>query len=295
MNKLEPKIIKSFHELADAGKLAGIFPDIDGDQYHRELPGISKTDIEDAAWSPANMMARKNRGDFDNDALLMGRLLHSRIELRLNLDEFKKLFAVKPKFTGTGSRAATEEWELAHRGATILTEAQAEDIESMYAGLMANPQSRSIVEVDGTYEETIFWIDQESGVLCKCRPDKRMTEYLGQPTVIDWKTIGQFSKRAIQDAITDHHYNVSAAFTIDGLKAVGVEPGPYIFVFIEKSEPNRILCVPANEIDIEIGRRMYKRSLKQIAEAQKTGIWPGFADIGMHDWARQRAMEALAS
>jgi hypothetical protein len=52
--------------------------------------------------------------------------------------------------------------------------------------------------------------------------------------------------------------------------------------------------VPANEIDIEIGRRMYKRSLKQIAEAQKTGIWPGFADIGMHDWARQRAMEALA-
>lgn len=294
MKKLESKIIKSFHQLAEANKLTGIFGDIDGDQYHRELPGVSKTDIEYASWSLANMMARKNREEFDNDALLIGKLLHSRIEFRLNLDEYKKLFAVKPKFTGTGARVAGEEWELAHKGATILTESQAEDIESMYAGLMANPQSRSIVESNGLYEETVFWTDPDSGVLCKCRPDKRMTEYLGQPTVIDWKTIGQFSKRHIQDAITDHHYYVSAAFTIDGLKSVGIEPGPYVFVFIEKSQPNRILCVPANEIDIEIGRRKYKRLLKQIAEAQKTGIWPGFADIGMHDWARQREMEALA-
>lgn len=64
MKKLESKIIKNFHQLAEAKKLAGVFGDIDGDQYHRELPGISKTDIEYASWSLANMVARKNREEF---------------------------------------------------------------------------------------------------------------------------------------------------------------------------------------------------------------------------------------
>lgn len=88
----------------------------------------------------------------------MGKLLHSRIEFKANIEEYKKLFAVKPKFTGTGAkRVAGEEWEHAHKGETILTEAQEADIESMFAGVMANPQSRAIVEANGMYEETIFW------------------------------------------------------------------------------------------------------------------------------------------
>ena len=86
---------------------------------------------------------------------------------------------------------------------------------------------------------------------------------------------------------------MSAAFTIDGLKTVGIEPGPYVFVFIEKNAPNRILCVPVNEMDVELGRRRYKHVLKQIAEAQKTGVWPGFVDLGLPDWFRQREMELL--
>lgn len=294
MKQLNTNLLKSFHQLAEAGKLAGVFGDIDGNQYHRELPGVSKTDIEYASWSLANMVARKNREEFDSDALLMGRLLHSRIELHANLDEYRKIFVVKPKFTGSGARAAGEEWDHAHKGMTILTESQEADIESMFAGVVANPQSRAIVDANGIYEETVFWTDRDSGVLCKCRPDKRVPDFLGQPLIADWKTIGQFSKRNIQDAIADHHYHVSAAFTIDGLKAVGIDPGPYVFVFIEKGEPNRVLCVPANDIDVELGRRKYKKVLMQIAEAQKTGVWPGFADIGMHDWVRQREMEALA-
>lgn len=293
--ELHPSTIEDFQQLADAGLLTGVFQGIDGDSYHRQLPGVSKSSIEMAALSPANMIARKNRTtDDESEALLMGKLFHSRVEHHANLDAYRKLFTIMPEFAGTGSRAAKAEWLAANAGKTIITEEQGDQIENMFAGLMANPQSRALVEAEGPSEETIFWTDPDSGTLCKCRPDKRVLNYLGTPLVIDWKTIGLFSKREIQDSIFEHNYHVSAAFTIDGLRAVGIEPGPYVFVFVQKKAPNNVLCVPAQELDVEIGRKKYKAILKQIAEAQATNIWPGFIDLGLPDWARQREMEALA-
>jgi exodeoxyribonuclease VIII len=283
-----------FNLLANEGKLKGIFPGIDGDVYHNDLPGVSKTDIEYASWSLANMVARKNRGPFSNEALMIGKLLHARLEHWREPEKYDALFRVKPTFAGEGARTRAREWEADHIGKTILTEDQVGDIAAMHQGVLVNPQSKALLEAGGVCEETAFWTDPESGVLCKCRPDKRIPDFLGKPLIVDWKTLGQFSARSIQDAIEDHNYHVSAAFTIDGLTALGIDPGPYVFVFIEKKEPNRVLCVPANEIDVEIGRRKYKRLLMQIAEAQKTNIWPGFVDLGLSDYTRQREMQALA-
>jgi exodeoxyribonuclease VIII len=290
---LNPRTTEDFNLLAEAGLLTGIFPGIDGDDYHRKLPGISKTSIELAALTPANMIARRARGaDEDSEALLLGKMLHSRIEHHKNIEKYKSLFVLMPTFSGEGMRKAKADWLEANKDSTIINAAQAEEIEEMFAGLMANPQSKAIIEADGHYEDTIFWIDPESGVLCKCRPDKRIPLFLGGPMTDDWKSIrgDHFSKKGISDAIYEHSYHVSAAFTIDGMKAVDIDPGPYVFVFVQKKAPNKVLCVPAREIDIDIGRRHYKRILMQIAECQKTGVYPGFIDLGLPDWFVQREM-----
>lgn len=292
---LTPEMIQNFRTLAKEGKLAGKFEGIDGDDYHRNLPGISKTSIEHATLSPANMQARKIRqSDDESEALVMGKLFHSRIEHHLDIDKYKQLVTVMPTFSGTGMRAAKEAWLADNAGKkTIITEAQYDQIEEMFEGVKANPQSNALMGALGFCEETIFWTDKDSGVLCKCRPDKRVIDYLGSPLVVDWKTISMFSKKEIQDAIWEHNYYVSAAFTLDGMKAIGLDPGPYVFCFVQKKAPNQVLCVVAQEIDIEIGRAKYKAALKQIAECQKTGIYPGFVDLGMSDWARQREMYSL--
>lgn len=292
---LNPRTIEDFNSLAEAGLLTGIFPGIDGDSYHQDLPGTSKTSIELAALSPANMKARTIQNvDDKSEALLFGKMFHTRVEHHGDLDKFKSLFVVQPKFEGTGSRKAKEDWLEANSGKIILDEKDVDQIEGMFSGLMANPQSRALVESKGPSEDTIFWTDPESGVLCKCRPDKYVPDYLGSPLTIDWKSIGQFSKKECQDSIYEHNYYVSAAFTLDGLKAVGLDSGPYVFVFVQKKAPFNVLCVPAQELDVEIGRRKYKQVLMQIAECQKTNVWPGFVDIGMPEWARQREMAALA-
>jgi exodeoxyribonuclease VIII len=293
---LNPKIAEDFQTLAETpGLLTGIFPGIDGDLYHKGLPGISKTSIELAALSPANMMARMIRkNDTESEALMMGKLFHSRVEHSTELEKFKALFVVMPVFAGVGSKKAKEDWLVENKGKLLVDQDQVDQIEGMFDGLMANPQSRALVEVEGASEETVFWTDPESGVLCKCRPDKRIPNYLGGPLVVDWKSIGMFSKKECADSIFEHDYHVSAAFTLDGLRAVGLDPGPYVCVFVQKKAPHNVLCVQIPEIDVEIGRRKYKAILKQIAECQQTGIWPGFVDLGLPEWARQREMSALA-
>lgn len=295
MVQLNPSTIEDFKDLAQAGILTGIFKDVDSDDYHKNIPGISKTSIELAALSPANMMARQIRqADDESEALLLGKLFHSRVEFHQDVPKWNSLFVVMPEFSGTGMRAAKADWLEKNYGKTILDSGQVEQIEDMFSGLMANPQSRALVEADGPSEETVIWTDPDSGVLCKCRPDKRIPNYLGTHLAIDWKSIGMFSKKEIQDAIYEHNYFVSAAFTIDGLKAVGINIDSYVFTFVQKKAPHNVLCVPAQELDIEIGRRKYKQILMQIAECQKTGIYPGFVDLGLPEYARQREMAALA-
>lgn len=291
---LNPRTIDDFRLLADEGILQGIFPGIDGDQYHRALPGTSKTDIEAAALSPANMIARRALEEDESEALLLGKMFHSRIEHWRNPSRYHDSFIVMPTFSGTGMKAAKAEWLAKHEGRRIFGTDQVDQVESMFRGLWANPQSRALLEAAGEYEETIFWRDQVTGVLCKCRPDKRIPDYLGSHVAVDWKSIGKFSPRECADAIHDHGYYVSAAFTLDGMAAVGLNPDAYVFVFVEKAAPHRVLCVTAQEIDIDLGRRKYRKILAQIAECQKTNVWPGFVDIGMSDWARKKLMEELA-
>ena len=291
---MSPSTVEDFKLLADAKLLVGRFPGVDIDSYHRQLPGISKTDIENAALSPANMIARRSSEDKKSDALIMGQMLHSRLEFYNDNEKFNSLFVQMPTFKGEGSRAAKAEWILQNKDKTALDASDLEAIEGMLQGVLRNPQSCDLLKAEGINEETIYWNDLDSGVLCKCRPDKRVFNYLGSPITIDWKTIGRFSVSEVQSAIKDYSYHVSAAFTIDGLRATGAEPGPYVFVFIEKTDPHRVLCVPARDVDVEIGRHKYKKILKQIAECQKTGVYPGFVDLGLPEWNVQRELEQIA-
>jgi exodeoxyribonuclease VIII len=291
MMQLNPSTVEDFKLLAEAKLLQGIFPGVPIESYHRGLPGISKTAIEHAAISLANMMAYKERGiTNESEALLIGSLFHSRVEHFRDLDRYRSLFTVMPEFSGTGSVAAKKSWKEENKGKTILAKDDADMIEDMFAGLMAHPLARELVELEGPAEETIFWIDEESGVLCKCRPDKRLIHPKLGPLTIDWKSIGQFSKAKCASAIEDYGYYVSAAFTLDGLRAVGIDPGPFVLVFVQKDRPNQVACVPVRDADIQLGRAKYKAILRQVADAEKTGVFPGLVDLGLSEWTLQNEM-----
>src|SRR5690606_14217060 len=130
-----------------------------------------------------------------------------------------------------------------------------------------------LLEAKGINEETFVWQDEDTGVICKCRPDKRIIEPpsgLPDGIIIDWKTIDSCSFKNIQNSIGEYYYDMQAAFVLDGIKAVlGHDVGPFVNVFMEKGNRFRVVCGVLDDGSIEEGRRLYKEQLEKIAQCQK--------------------------
>jgi len=273
-------------------KKSGIYQ-IDIEAYHKspELRfAYSSSDLDAVRLSPSNLIQKRARS-LDTDALRTGRADHLRLEYFDNPDEYLKRIIPEPKINKQ-SNAGKEAWAkwlqdkalLDKEGKIILSQDEFDDVELRLSNLMAHPDAFQLLKAKGIAEETFIWQDKDSGVWCKCRPDKRILQgpsKIFENLIIDWKTVRAF------DSIVDlgweslkRNYHTKAAFISDGVKSVlGKEPGPFVNVFVEKGGLGRVVCAVIDEQDIENGRRQYKADLAAIAQAEKSNVWAGFVDL----------------
>ncbi|EGG2771689.1 exonuclease VIII, partial [Salmonella enterica] len=157
----------------------GIYYDIPNEAYHAG-PGVSKSQLDDIADTPAIYLWRKN-APVDTEktkSLDTGTAFHCRI---LEPEEFSKRFIIAPEFNRRTSAGKEEEKtfleECARTGRTVLTAEEGRKIELMYQSVMALPLGQWLVESGGYAESSVYWEDPETGILCRCRPDKIIPEF----------------------------------------------------------------------------------------------------------------------
>ncbi|EAZ6976544.1 exonuclease VIII, partial [Salmonella enterica] len=157
----------------------GIYYDIPNEAYHAG-PGVSKSQLDDIADTPAIYLWRKN-APVDTEktkSLDTGTAFHCRI---LEPEEFSKRFIIAPEFNRRTSAGKEEEKtfleECARTGRTVLTAEEGRKIELMYQSVMALPLGQWLVESAGYAESSVYWEDPETGILCRCRPDKIIPEF----------------------------------------------------------------------------------------------------------------------
>ncbi|EFT6553689.1 exonuclease VIII, partial [Salmonella enterica subsp. enterica serovar Lubbock] len=157
----------------------GIYYDIPNEAYHAG-PGVSKSQLDDIADTPAIYLWRKNAPvDTEKTKTLdTGTAFHCRI---LEPEEFSKRFIIAPEFNRRTSAGKEEEKtfleECARTGRTVLTAEEGRKIELMYQSVMALPLGQWLVESAGYAESSVYWEDPETGILCRCRPDKIIPEF----------------------------------------------------------------------------------------------------------------------
>ncbi|EHC6280782.1 exonuclease VIII [Salmonella enterica] len=117
----------------------GIYYDIPNEAYHAG-PGVSKSQLDDIADTPAIYLWRKN-APVDTEktkSLDTGTAFHCRI---LEPEEFNKRFIIAPEFNRRTSTGKEEEKtfleECARTGRTVLTAEEGRKIELMYQSVMA--------------------------------------------------------------------------------------------------------------------------------------------------------------
>ncbi|EKH7682419.1 PD-(D/E)XK nuclease-like domain-containing protein, partial [Salmonella enterica] len=267
----------------------GIYYDIPNEAYHAG-PGVSKSQLDDIADTPAIYLWRKN-APMDTEktkSLDTGTAFHCRV---LEPKEFSKRFIIAPEFNRRTSAGKEEEKtfleECARTGITVLTAEEGRKIELMYQSVMALPLGQWLVESAGYAESSVYWEDPETGILCRCRPDKIIPEF---HWIMDVKTTADIQR--FRTAYYDYRYHVQDAFYSDGYRAqFGEIP---TFVFLVASTTTECGRYPVEIFmmgeDAKLaGQREYRRNLQTLAECLNNDEWPAIKTLSLPRWAKENA------
>lgn len=288
----------------------GAYPDIPAELYHGNadlLPGPSLSSSgakKLLTQSPLHFwhdspMNPQRPPESDKTHFNVGKAAHDMILLPERWAEF---YHVLPEGF---SRAGTKKWADAiaeadaarDAGKVTLRAEDAETVEQVAAAIKRNSLAVATL-TNGATEETLAWQDSQTGRWLRARPDFRPNSILEKRDVMvvsDLKFVApsNASPEGFAKAIYNFGYHQSAAFYMDGIKAVyGHYPTHWVHVVVEKEAP---YCVSLYELpgeDIERGRVLNRRAINLFDRCLNEGRWPGYADdplqVGLPGWVRSR-------
>lgn len=251
----------------------GVKRNLSNAEYHSS-DGVSKSGLDLIAQSPLHYWAKyldpNRQPDDPTPALLLGTAIHTAV---LEPERFANDYLVAPNVdrrTNDGKARWAEFMETA-QGKTVISSADFDKCRQIADQVRSHPTAMTLFN-DGAPEVSAYWIDQETGVLCKCRPD-----WLSKKLVVDLKSSRDASPDAFQRSAYSYRYHVQAAWYLDGIAAATGKPrDAFIFAAFEKDPPFACAFYYADEGMIEAGRREYRRLLRTYADCLSAGRWPGY-------------------
>lgn len=264
----------------------GFFDDITNDDYHSSS-GVSKSTLDmfavdplKPAWAKACPQNKEKIKTFD-----FGDAMHA---ICLEPDRLKKDFVVMPPFNLRTNAGKAEKIEFVkeHEQSKILTNDEHTQLQLMFESVMAHPQARALIEADGVAEGSYYWTDEETGLLCKCRPDKNIKS---QNLLVDVKTAPDLKK--FNYSVDDYRYYVQDPWYCDGVSRFDGDVRMEFLVIQKTIEIGRypvMVCKLPPEA-IEYGRALYRQNLNDYAKFLEFEQEPETQEISMGYQFHQKA------
>ncbi|MFG6567365.1 PD-(D/E)XK nuclease-like domain-containing protein [Sulfitobacter sp. 1A13679] len=314
----------------------GVYPGFSNEEYHTG-PGVSKSSLDVVDKSPAHFKQSRLAGyKKSTPAQKRGTMFHTIVlEPETFWDCYAKPFeepagalktaddiksrlkelglptnGTKPVLTDRLREADPDvifldEAKAAYADAVgkkeIITEEELATVEAMRDAVMAHPRAGKLfAPKSGVAELSCYWKDQETGVLCRCRPD--WWRFDGK--IVDLKSAADASPEGFEASMAKWSYYKQDPFYLDGASEA-VKQGPdhgmpaptaFIFVACEPEAPHAVGVYVLGQEEREIGRRHYRKSLETYAECEAKDEWPAYSDriepIGLPGWfLRKEAYE----
>lgn len=276
----------------------GLVKDMPAERYHA-IPAMSAGGLKRMRQSPAHfygMQLDPNRPPPGEPTAAMknGTLVHCAI---FEPDQVAARYVVKPDGMSFASKAG-KEWRDAN------ADREPVDADQMAAALAQAAAVRRLPEVaallsDGYGESSAFWLDPDTGELCKCRPD--WTSPAGDGVIlVDGKTCQDAGPDGFGRAIWNMDYHLQAAWYSDGFEAAtGLRVHGFVFAAVESAWPHVAAPYMLGDDVLDAARRENRRLLNRYAECKRTGIWPGYASaiqlINLPAWAQRQLQEGTGA
>lgn len=183
-----------------------------------------------------------------------------------------------------------DQWGAELNGRTILTASEMRKVRLMRESALAHPFARKLLEADGDVEPSIYWVDPDTGELCRCRPDKLVR--LGDMRILlDVKTTADMDRFGA--SIEEYRYHVQDPFYSEGYEQhFGSPPDAFVFLVVSTSRSAGrypVRCFTLDPEDKLAGRNEFRADLNRYAECRRSGLWPGVETITRPAWARRAA------
>lgn len=258
----------------------GIYFDLPNEAYHSG-PGVSKSGL----WtiqtkSPAHYRfeEREQKNHFD-----FGEASHLAV---LQPDEFEARVYRGPDDRRGNKWKDTAEW-CAREGKLILTAGDYDAVLAIRDAVHADAWINSIITGGKpVIEASGYWIDEQTGELCRCRPDL-YREDLG--IIIDAKSTISAHPDAFARSVINYGYHAQEAIYSDGWRALGKPVDGFVFLSWEKKSPYAHAVYELPPSIVEEGRAMMRAALDTYSSCRKSDTWPaygeGVQELSFKRWA----------
>lgn len=157
---------------------------------------------------------------------------------------------------------------------------------------------------EGENELSLYWIDKETDLLCKCRPDRLNHKF---PCIPDLKSTEDASLDSFEADITSYGYYVSAYWYLWGAKEVsGFDYRDFVYIPAEKKPPFQVTFYRADEGSLGAGEaismaglKIYRRFLDTTRDGVTVphGCWTGYSlepkSAGIRPWAFNKISQII--
>lgn len=285
----EKKIIEAFR----ADPRATLYTGIDNEAYHAG-PGISKSQLDFVRQSPALLEWVKN-APVDTEAekaVDTGNLFEA---LLLEPERFHREYCLapdEPKNTKAGKAAHEEaEAEAERLGQKLVDQESWRKVHLMRDSVMAHPVARRIVESAPMAQTSYYWVDETTGLLCRCRPDILFEA----PFCVDVKTTASIER--FPASVDNYRYHVQDAFYSDGLGHYfnGERPS-FAFLTVSTTRSAGRFPVHVYELtpeDRTAGREAYLSDLARYKRCIEDNQWADVEVLERPYWARRRDLDSV--
>jgi len=252
----------------------GIQPEwMTSEKYHGGA-GFSTSNIKKLKEkSPGHMIYAKEHPTDPTEAMGVGQAFHT---LTLEPQYFHSRFHVIPAgFDRKSNDRKAQYAEWVATGKIMIKEEKLADVREMVKAVHAHPAAAALlIKMGAVYELPVYWEDQETGILCKCRPDI-MINNSGQRFLADLKKCQDASPEGFTRACGNYLYDVQAGMYLDGCSvATGQEFASFSFICCEDEAPYGVAVYEASEEMVALGKRIFREAMSTIDECMSTGVWP---------------------
>ena len=255
----------------------GIYPDVPDADYFTD-PAFSQSQAKELLASPAKYHHAQTHPKASTKAFDVGHAAHAKV-----LGTGSDVVVIPATLLSPGEairKTEAKEWEAAAiaEGKVVIKPKTAREVDAMAEAILAKPEARRLLELDGQSEVSMWWTDARTGVECRGRVDKLAQTDAGDVINVDLKSTNDASLRGFAKSAGDYGYHVQDGAYDDGYFHITGEHLPCVLIAVEKDPPHLVALFEFSPFDVERGRARWHSALDLLVQCRTANHWPGHPD-----------------